>query len=452
MIFQPTRILLGAIALTLAPMSLASGQIGAATQTSGRAARPARPVQPNIVIVVADDFGVDLVNGYGEGADLPCTPNIDAMMAEGLTFRNFWARPACSPTRAALVTGRHGFRTGIGGLVMNNRPGLGLGEITLPEALPGYENAWIGKWHLSGSLGATHPNDSGFDYFAGNLRGAVQDYYDWNQIRNGVTVPKTEYLTIVETDEAVAALNTFTGPFAMVLAFHAPHSPYQEPPMSLCSGQGCPAPWCATLPQMPSQRELGKAMVEAMDQELGRFLGELDALHPNSYVFFVGDNGTARQLTVAPFNRMRAKGSMYEGGIRVPMVVRGPGVAQGEETQSIAGITDLLATVAELAGQRVVAEDSVSLTRCMSDPTVAPREYVYSEIFSPNHVDPSTVFHQRAVRDARYKLIRRTGMADELFDLTVDRFETNNLLPNLTPAEQQAYNGLIAELGRLGVS
>jgi len=406
--------------------------------------------RPNVIVIVADDVGVDMVSAYGESAVAPCTPNIDGLAAQGLLFRNAWANPVCSPTRAALLTGRYGFRTGIGEVVANNEHGLDLAETTLPELLGKYSSACIGKWHLSGDLGTTHPNDSGFDHFAGLLRGSVNDYFQWPRVVDGLGGISTTYATTAMTDDAIAWLQAQSEPWLLFVNYNAPHTPLHVPPSSLCPTGACTSPYCTSLPPNPTDRQLGRAMMQALDTEIGRLLATVNGIDPSAYVFFVGDNGTAGQLSTPPFTAQHAKGSLYEGGVNVPLIVRGPRVSHGE-SDALVAITDLYATIAQLAGAWSRAEDSVSLAPYFSRPDLALRTCVYAETYSPNHATGPFTSPERAVRDARYKLIRRTGQPDEFFDLAADPFETQDLFGALDATEQAAYDSLVAELVALGV-
>jgi len=419
-------------------------QVGPPTPLARRAER-ARPPgvreRPNLVLIVADDLGVDLVGAYGEASAPPCTPNVDALAQAGLLFRNAWANPTCSPTRATLLTGRYGFRTGVGNPMGAN---LALSERTLPELLDGYDSAAVGKWHLGGN-DPFHPQSSGFARYSGSLGGALADYFDWLKTENGVQWQTTTYATTDAADEAIDALQSMQEPWFLYLAFNAPHEPFHAPPTSLCS---C----CANLGPNPSTVALGKAMVEAMDVEIGRVLSVVDAIDPDAYVVFVGDNGSPRQLTQLPFRRNHAKGTLYEGGVNVPLIVRGPGVAAGE-CAALVSCTDLFATLAELAGAESSAEDSVSMVPYFQGGIPSLRDTVYAESFSPNG-GPPYQSHVRAVREARYKLIRASGAADELYDLVADPFEQVDLFPGLVPGTGawDAYQDLAAELVALGVN
>jgi arylsulfatase A-like enzyme len=443
--------------LQSAPGTLATGPApgpGAGTVTAGRpqdepyGTPPA--ARPNLVLILADDFGVDLVGAYDEGSSPPCTPNIDTLAAQGLLFRNAWVNPVCSATRAAVLTGRHGFRTGIGNVLTGMQPGLPLTETTLPELLAGYASTAVGKWHLSGSLGNLHPNQSGFGHFAGSVAGTLADYSAWQKVVDGQAALSTTYATRDTTDEAIAALRSMPEPWFLYVAYNAPHDPFHAPPPALCNPPTCATTWCGSLPPNPSNRDLAKAMVEAMDAELGRLLAELAVTSPDAWVVFLGDNGTAPQVSQAPFLPAHAKGTLYEGGINVPLIVRGTGVVPGESAALVSGV-DLYATFAELAGVRSGAEDSVSLVPCFSDPRATVRETVYAELFSPIGGSPPFPTHTRAVREARYKLVRSNALPDALYDLLSDPFESANLLPGLDAREQAAYDALVAELVALGV-
>ncbi|MBI5363848.1 MAG: sulfatase-like hydrolase/transferase [Planctomycetes bacterium] len=415
-----------------------------------RARAPVLNTRPNVVVVVADDFGVDLARAYGEGAAPPCMPNLDALAAGGLLFRNAWGSPMCSPARAALLTGRHGFRTGIGEQVSQAEPGLPLAETTLPELLAGYSSSCVGKWHLSGNLGNAHPNQSGFGHYSGALRGELTDYSQWMKVTNGQAATSTTYATTDTVNDAIARMTSMPEPWFLYVAFNAPHAPFHVPPSGLCAAPACASTWCGSVNAGSSNRDKAKAAAEVMDAELGRLLAALAVEDPSAYVFFLGDNGTAAQVSEAPFLPSHAKDTLYEGGINVPLVVRGPGVAIGQ-CDALVSCADLFATIAELAGVATTAEDSISFAPCFANPSARPRTTVYAETFTPNGGTLPFTTHRRAVRDARYKLIRSTGQSDELYDLLFDPFETQNLLPGLTSAEQQAYTDLQAELAALGV-
>ncbi|MFT7678732.1 MAG: arylsulfatase B [Planctomycetota bacterium] len=409
-----------------------------------------RRAAPNIIVIVADDFGVDMLNAYGEGTAPACTPNIDALASQGMLFRNAWTNPICSPTRAALLTGRYGFRTGIGTVVGNNEAGLPLSEEAMPEMLLGYASTAVGKWHLSGNLGLDHPRDQGFDHFAGFIRGAIQNYFQWPKVVDGANTGSSVYSTTDIANEAINAVGSLPSPWYVQVNFNAPHSPWHVPPTNLCPGLPCANNWCGNLPTNPSNREMGKAMVEAMDTELGRILASVHQVDPNAIVVFMGDNGTPAQLSEAPFLPNHAKGTMFEGGVNVPLIISGPGILAADCNALVSSV-DLFATFAQLAHVRAGTEDSVSMVPYFHAPHLRLREMTYTETFSPNGGTLPFNQHSRCVREERYKLIRITGQSDQLYDLQQDPFETNNLLPGLNTMQQDAFDRLLAEFVRLGV-
>jgi arylsulfatase A-like enzyme len=411
----------------------------------------------NFLILIGDDLGVDGIGVYsrddlydhpGEGATPGPTPNIDQLALEGILFRNAYAMPICTATRAATLTGRHGFRTEIGSLGAV----LDLAETTLPEMLAAsHSNAALGKWHLGGQ-DVDHPIDSGFDYYAGGLGGGVGDYESWNKTRNSMSTTGstqsgfTTYATTDAVNEAIAKIAEFgEEPWFVWVAFNAPHSPFHVPPDTL-----------TTIDVNDSSSNALKydAAVEAMDTEIGRLLASIPAsILADTTIVFIGDNGTPNGVVEAPFISGRAKGRVYEGGINVPFIVKGPRIDpadEGSESLALVTVTDLFASVAEIASVSAAAEDSVSIVPYLEDPSLGTlRSCAYSEQFSPNGSGPYTN-ERRAARDERYKLIWRDGVYEEFFDLdpAEDPFEQNNLLPvsNLSTEELAAYDALEAAM------
>lgn len=350
---------------------------------------PSPGTPPNILVLVADDLGVDSVAVYAEGADLPSTPRIDALASGGLLFRNAWSQPVCTPTRSAMMTGRHAFRTGMGWLAVNDVPGsaLPLAEFIVPEVLDlagsGYAHAAIGKWHMgNGEVGGPlAPNLAGFSHFAGSETN-LSDYYNWTKVVDGVQSVSSNYATTETVDDALAWINAQTTPWYCYVAFHAPHTPFHAPPSNLHSVDLT----------TPSDRLYFKAMVEALDTEIGRLLDTLpSAVLDDTMVIFVGDNGTKQSITVAPFDRTHGKGTLYEGGVNVPLIVSGPQVSQPGEVRGLVTTADLFDTVLNLAGLGPgevppgAGEDSTSITPYFANPALPSlRSSVYAEMFRPN--------------------------------------------------------------------
>ncbi len=416
---------------------------------------PARG-RDNFIVILADDLGVDKIGVYsrddlyghpGEGASPGPTPTVDRLAREGILFRNAYADPVCSPTRAATLTGRHGFRTGIGTPANAELP---LDEVILPELLGAtHRTAAVGKWHLGGQL-ADHPNDSGFERFIGTLTN-VTDYYSWPKTTNGVTVEgRTVYATTDNVNDAIAVIGEFgEEPWFVWLAFNAPHAPFHAPPPELHSFQLSGNPTNTVVDHF-------EATVEALDTELGRLLDSIpEAVLVDTTIIFVGDNGSPRRPVEPPFNAQRAKGTVYEGGTNVPFIVASPRIPanrRGEESLALVHVVDLYATIAEIAGVTSQAQDSVSLLPYLLDParsTLPIRPYVYAEQFSPNGEGPYSE-EERGIRDERYKLIWRDGTYEEFFDLEEDPFETVNLLDGgLSTAQQTSFDNLVANVEQL---
>lgn len=415
--------------------------------------------QDNILMIIADDIGVDRVGVYDAHPSPGRTPNIDLLAAQGVLFRNAWSNPTCSPSRALLLTGRYGFRTGIGEIIRENStddPGLSLAELSLPDLLaPTYTTAALGKWHLGNSYsqGPSHPLDSGFDYHAGsihNLRNSQPGgpgpggvYFDFDKGVNGTIRRSTTYATTDTVDDAVRAMQSLPEPWFIWLAFNAPHPPFHKPPAHLHT---------YSLPAPPSESRVAhmKAMTQAMDTEMGRMLSHVD--YSETTIIFLGDNGTASGATSAPYDSNHAKSTLYQGGVHVPLIIAGSRVTQaGSECPALVSLTDMYATISEIAGYGGRARDGVSVLPYLSDPDMPSiRDFLYAELFAPNGPHPYDSF-ERAIRDERYKLIDRRLLHErEFYDLLLDPLETNDLfLVGLSPAEAVALNELEHKLTRL---
>ena len=436
----------------------ARGRIGLGIFVATLALGGSAAARDNFLVVVVDDVGVDKVGAYnddvayghpGEGGHPAPTPTIDGLAADGVLFRNAYTNPSCAPTRAAALTGRHGFRTGIGTPV---GAALSLAETLLPEVIGGsHRNAAIGKWHIGPNNDLNHPNDSGFTDYAGALGGGLPSYTNWSKVTNGSRqTGYTTYATTDNVDEAISFIaSSGANPWFLWLAFNAPHTPFHAPtPATLHSQTLSGDPNATPIPHYA-------AALEAVDTELARLLASIpsDVLDDTTIVF-LGDNGTPNQVVEPPFVAGRAKGSLYEGGINVPFVVKSPHVPvaqRGGESVAFVQAVDVFATLADIAGvTSPTAIDSLSFLPLLHHPSAAGgRDFVYVESFSPNGFGPYTS-EERAALDGRYKLIWRDGLYEEMFDLDLDPFEGNNLLAApLAPTQQAAFDALSAEIDRL---
>lgn len=407
---------------------------------------------PNILLVVADDMGVDMVKAYGEHPDPAHTPTIDSLATGGLLFRNAWSNPFCCPGRSALLTGRHCRSTGFGfGTNYYNTPTeLPSGEVFLPEVLPpAYSSAAIGKWHLGSKVvsGQLHPNINGFQHFAGSMTiitgMPMDDYFSFPKVIDGVLTQANVYATTDQVNDALGFIQATTQPWFVYLAFHAPHAPFHKPPANLHT-YNLPSSINGNFPIHT------RAAAEAMDTELNRLLTNISpTVLANTYIIFVGDNGTDKPATTAPFLPGHAKGTVYEGGLNVPLIIKGPGVAAGAECGALANLTDIFATIADVVGvSHASATDSISLRPYFAQPGLPSlRTTVYAENFVPNGSGPYT-FRQRAIRNDRYKLMyiydhSNLPTEQHMFDLSIDPFELNDLLAApLTSQAQIAFDAL----------
>ena len=385
--------------------------------------------KPNILLVIADDMGLDASNCYEIGSQQANMPILEAMCAKGKVFNNAYAAPTCSPTRASIMTGRHGFRTGIGGVIpkRGNSAGLSSDENSLFDALAisEYQTAVIGKWHLAGSNdGLNHPSTLGVKEYFGLYSGGVDDYFSWDAIHNGKEVKVDTYATTALTDHAINWIDEQSSPWFLWLAYNAPHTPFHLPPQELHSAGELPDDE-NSIKRNPLPYY--NAMLEALDTEFGRLLGTLsDEVRENTVIIFIGDNGTPTPISKSIYGNRRNKGSIFQGGTSVPFVVTGPGITAGK-TDALVNTTDLFATITSLAGVPTSATDAYDFSPVLAGKAASSkRTFAYAEHFGKIQRKPD-VFGW-AIRDARYKLVAEDGAEQQLYDMVNDPLEKTNLL------------------------
>lgn len=451
-------------ARTLASSLVPSLALALSAGCSGGGGSQSSPVPPtNVLVVVLDDWGADMFAPSGAHPGAPPLPNLEALASQGVYFARAYAAPTCSPTRAQILTGRYGFRVGLGEPVQNwqSVPALEFAEVTLPEVFDNAAPARIatsavGKWHL-GSLStgdADSPTLQGFDWFAGTLGNLFfnERFDNYSKVTNGVAQQSTTYATTEQVDDALARMAVMPQPWFLYLAFNAPHQPFHAPPAHLHSYA------LSGDPDVTANLHY-KAALQAIDTELGRLLAAMPtSVRANTTILVVGDNGTPNEAVTPPADPGRNKGSLYEGGVSVPLIVAGKHVVQpGRTVDALTHAVDLFPTIAELfevdyrAGigdNRPV--DGVSFASLLRDPAAPPvRHDVFHERFSPNGPGPYTS-HGWMVRDARWKLIRRVGQADLFFDLLGLVREGAPLdLGALDVEQQAAYAALDARLAAI---
>jgi arylsulfatase A-like enzyme len=390
--------------------------------------------QPNVLVIVADDLGIDALQMYDLGTQQPNTPNLDALAQNGLRFTNAWSTPICAPTRATVLTGLHGTKTGV--LTV---PGeLATTYTTLFETLDTISggpiaDSTIGKWHIGRVNDENNPNDQGVDHYVGPVNGLIgdQEYSDWIRTENGVTSPSTEYLTSHLVDEAIEWIDEQTGPWFLWHSHFAPHAPFHLPPEDLF-----------TRTQTNGNLNRYLCMIEALDHEIGRLLDSMTTEERDrTLVIFFGDNGTPNQV-LQGYPDNRGKGSLFQGGINVPFIVSGHGVTRTNETEeALVQVVDVFATVLEAMGEDLPGgiNNSRSFLPLLSDENAPTRDY--------NFVDYETEDGRPyAIRNDRYKLIVREDETRELYDLLADPFELTDLVQTgLTPEQQSIIEEMAAE-------
>ena len=393
--------------------------------------------QPNILLIIADDLGKDAISGFTEGSIKPNTPNIDAIRNEGLSFSNMWVYPTCTPTRASIITGKYGYRTGI----KWTSDELSQTELTLQRYISqhtngAYASAIVGKWHLSGNNATANPEAFGIDYYAGLIRGAVDDYYQWQLTEDGAGQLQTGYTTEVFTDLSIDWINAQSKPWFMWLAYNAPHTPFHVPPSNMHSQGNLPA-YVEGVDATPYYM----AAIEAMDYQIGRLLESIPAEERNNTVIiFLGDNGTPGQVAQAPYAINRAKGTLYQGGINVPMFISGKGVSRTGTDNNLITSTDLFTTIAEIAGVNAPQLHDSRSFRSLFSQSSTIRNYQYVEM------DDGTD-DLWAIGNGGYKLFVNANGNKQMYDLISDPYEQNDLLSGtLTSAELNAKSELEIEL------
>jgi arylsulfatase A-like enzyme len=442
------------------------------------AAKAATPDQqrPNIVVIYVDDLGYGDLGSYGHHTIR--TPHLDQLAREGMRFTDYYApAPLCSPSRAGLLTGRTPFRSGIRSWIPEDTEvQLEQSEITLATLLKerGYETFLGGKWHLNGGLGVAtqaQPEDHGFDrWLALHAFPIPHNRNPTNFFLDGEPMGEVEgYTAQITIDESIRWLESRDGekPIFMYLAMVEPHSTHANPDeynaMYSDFTRGKPEPIVNGLPQPPTElleaRGPGEyyAQITYMDAQIGRFLAALDArgLRESTIVVFASDNGPVTtewrnwwEVNVyGSTGGLRGrKGDLYEGGIRVPAIIRWPGqIEAGTVSDAVVGGYDLLPTLASLAGFEVPNDrpiDGENFSVALRGGTFERQRPLYWEF------DDVAGFHY-ALRDGDWKLL-----ADErlervrLYNLAEDR----NEMLNRSGARPGVLAALLARLEEIAAS
>lgn len=351
---------------------------------------------PSVLVIILDDVG------HQESPNLHSLFGPGGLAELGVTMERCYAAPLCSPSRLQMLTGRYPRREGVGGNLDpldSSIPGISSDLVTMPELLAGgRRTALVGKWHVARAPAECpvpdpvtfSPSCHGFDeWMAGNpsapsLGPGASGYYDWLRIDDWEMAPSSQYATRAQTDALLAWWSEIHGPKLAWLGLSSAHDPFNTPPGFAPAG---------------TTRLAYEQVVAYADMRIAEILAAVDL--SDTYVVVLGDNGTPNSArpTGAPFNQW--KFTTFEGGIRVPMVIAGPGIAQGARSDRLVSLVDLPATIAELVGLSSPATmiDSRSFANAIGGwAGTAPRQFVFSERYSASYDDQAVVEEQLKLR------------------------------------------------------
>ncbi len=435
------------ILAVIAASILASAQVTAAER-------------PNVVVIVADDLGWADVGYHGGNID---TPSLDRLAEQGVQLNRFYTTPICSPTRAALMTGRDPMRLGVAyGVIMPwDNIGVNPAEHFMPESFgaAGYQTAMVGKWHLGHAQMTYHPNERGFEHFYGHLHTEVGFYPPFANVGgkdfqvNGVTADDEGYETYLLADEVSRYIRErdTQKPFFIYMPFIAPHTPLDAPAElqekykdidtdlpPARSNQTDSTRRISKMLMRESARPMYAAVVDGMDQAIGQVLNTLDeeGLSDNTIVLFFSDNGGAAYSYGGADNAplRGGKGETFEGGIRVVSLMRWPEKLQGGQIfDQVMTVMDVFPTLADAAGVdplNTFEFDGSSLWPSISEGTTHTREDM---IMFASEIPIYGSFKLTAF-DNTWKLVQEmeqdqlsTTVTNYLFKIADDPNEYNNL-------------------------
>lgn len=393
--------------------------------------------KPNILIILTDDQGYHDVSYYGT-SDIR-TPNIDMLCKAGMRLDNFYAQTVCSPSRAALMSGRYPEMVGVPGLI-RSRPEDNFGflkpdAILLPKLLKevNYRTAIIGKWNLGLETPNT-PNEKGFDYFHGWLDDMMEDY--WTHLRNGKNFLRENdkeinpkgHATDLFTNWAVDYINKqkkSTEPFLLYLAYTAPHSPVQPTTEWLAKVK-------AREPGITERRAKLVALIEQMDDGVGQVVQSLKETgkYDNTIIFFLSDNGGHLESGANNGNLRDGKESLYEGGIKVPAFVVWPNhIKPGSYSAEKLDEIDIYPTIAEITGIKInhkIDGQSFNSILINSDSKMPDRPLFFTRREGNFRFGGETI---QAVILGNMKLLQNSPYQPyELYNLYSDPSEQRNLI------------------------
>lgn len=413
---------------------------------------PDKTEKPNVLVILTDDQGYYDVAACG-ASDL-VTPSMDNLFDDGMKFNNFYANcPVCSPTRASLITGLYPDKAGVPGVVrthLNNSWGfLDPSAITIADKFKegGYKTAIIGKWHL-GLEKPNIPNMRGFDFFHGYLGDMMDDY--WTHRRHGINYMRENekeidpegHATDIFTQWAINYINNqkkSTKPFFLYLAYNAPHSPIQPPEDWLEKVK-------KRVPGLSDKRANLVAFIEHLDHGIGQVMNALkqNNLYDNTIIVFTSDNGGHLKYEANNGPMRDGKGSVYEGGLRVPTtIVWKNHISPGSVSNYKAATMDLYPTLLQVAGIDIDHEiDGISFLPVLLGESMSDKDRLlyFTRREGGNGYGGLTI---QAVQLNDWKLLQNSPFElQELYNLKEDPYETTNLIES-EPEQYKLLNGLM---------
>lgn len=416
-----------------------------ACPTFGFAQSQSNETRPNIIFLITDDQGYGDISAHGN--PVLKTPNLDKLYSESMRFTDFHVSPTCSPTRSALMTGRHEFKNGVTHTILE-RERLTLKATTIAQLLQasGYTTGIFGKWHL-GDEAEYQPNRRGFDEVFIHGGGGIgqtypgscgdapgNEYFDPTILHNGVFEKTKGYCTDIFYESAIRWIDIqrqSNKPFFCYIPTNAPHAPYIARPedKSIYQNQG-----------LAKDTESFFGMIHNIDQNIGQLLTKLDEwnLSSNTLVVFMNDNGGTAGVKVFNVGMRGTKGTAWLGGTRASSFWRWPSKIKPGACSALAAHIDFFPTIAEVAGLKIPQDaqkqvEGRSLVPLLKDPT-SPWEdrYLFTHLGRwPKWADPNdSKFAMTSIRNSRWSLVSPNGTKDpkwQLFDLSNDYSQQNDV-------------------------
>ncbi len=399
---------------------------------------------PNVVLIMTDDQGWGDIHDHGN--NLIETPVLGQLREEGARFDRFFVSPVCAPTRAGMLTGRYYPRSGVHGVTRGYET-MRSQEVTLAEILKssGYATGCFGKWH-NGAHYPHHPNGQGFDEFTGFCAGHWNNYFDTTLDHNGDMIKTQGYITDVLTDRALQFIELNQNyPFFCYVPYNAPHSPWQVPDKYFDKYK---------QKGLTDKLACVYGMVENVDDNIGRILSRLEVLGlaESTIVIFLTDNGPNSDRYNGDMHGR--KGSVHEGGVRVPCFIRWPGHIQpGTQVKHIAADVDILPTIVDLAG--VPVSPSHSLDGVSLKPLLLgePGDWEFKDRMLFTFRDDAGDGTPGAVRTQRWRAVYDGEDEWELFDMTTDPGEQEDVAiqhPDVLDQLVEAYENIVQDVASEG--